>query len=106
MNKKTSSKRKKSKEKKEIEEAEKPDYGFITEEEMEKGFKPSNVLQEGAILCPHCSATNTSEDEFCFNCKKKLQSYNDIKRLMEKEYFAEEEKKRKLKAKKKLKTKK
>ncbi|NPD89977.1 MAG: hypothetical protein HGN29_14790 [Asgard group archaeon] len=95
MNDKTSSKKKKRKEEKKTEEEDKPDYGFITEEEMEKGFKPSNVLQEGAVLCPYCSTTNTTEDEVCFNCRKKLKSYDDLKELMVKEYFVEEETKKK-----------
>lgn len=105
MNKKTSSKKKKKKEKKETEEVEKPDYGFITEEEMEKGFKPSNVLQEGAVLCPYCSTTNTTDDEVCFNCRKKLKSYDDLKALMVKEYFVDEEDDTKKKKIKKLKKK-
>jgi len=103
MKRRSSSKNEKKKEEKKDE----PDYRFITEEEMKKGFKPSNILQEGAVLCPFCSTTNTSDDEFCFNCRKKLKGYDDLKDLMEKEYFVEDEegKKKKLKTKKKLKKK-
>ncbi|MCG3221142.1 MAG: hypothetical protein H7641_07145 [Candidatus Heimdallarchaeota archaeon] len=91
MNKKSSSKKEKKKEKKKAEQAGGPDYRYITEEEMKKGFKPSNVLQEGAVLCPYCSTTNTTDDEVCFNCRKKLRGYDDLKDLMDKEYFVDEE---------------
>ncbi len=48
------------------------DYSYITEDEIKNGFKPSSVPQEGIVFCPFCSTTNTTEDEFCFNYRKKL----------------------------------
>ena len=71
---KKSSKRKEKKKKKELEElSEKIDYSYITEDEIKSGFKPSNVIQAEAVVCPFCSTTNTSEDKFCFNCRKQLE---------------------------------
>ncbi|MHA1259832.1 MAG: hypothetical protein ACTSRO_09395 [Candidatus Heimdallarchaeaceae archaeon] len=48
------------------------DYSYITKEEMIEGFKPSNHIQKGVVLCPYCSSTNLPEDEFCFNCGKRI----------------------------------
>ncbi|MBY9002126.1 MAG: hypothetical protein KGD64_14495 [Candidatus Heimdallarchaeota archaeon] len=67
---KKSSKKKKEKEVEEL--VEKIDYSYITEEEIINGFKPSNTVQSEARLCPFCSSTNTSSDDVCFNCRKKL----------------------------------
>ena len=79
MPKKSSSKQKK---KKQIDEQiEKRDYSYITEEEMKTGFKPSDTLQEGVILCPFCSTSNTTADEVCFNCRRRLVSYEYLKEV-------------------------
>ncbi|MHA1198857.1 MAG: hypothetical protein ACTSQF_05845 [Candidatus Heimdallarchaeaceae archaeon] len=72
MPKNSSKKNKKKKEKKLDELTEKTDYSNITEDEIKHGFKPSNVIQTEAVVCSFCSTTNTSKDEFCFNCRKKL----------------------------------
>lgn len=70
MSKKSKPKKKKKKEKETIE---KPDYSYITEEEIKSGFKPSDTLQEGIIICPNCSSTNFAEDDYCFNCNRRLE---------------------------------
>ena len=70
---KKSSKKNKKKTKKNLDElSEKIDYSYITEDEIKSGFKPSNTIQAEAVVCSFCSTTNTSKDEFCFNCRKKL----------------------------------
>ncbi len=71
MPKKTKSKKKKKKKEKDV--IEKPDYSYITEEEMKKGFKPSDTPQEGIIICSNCSSTNFPEDDYCFNCSRRLE---------------------------------
>ncbi len=71
---KNSSKKKKKKEEKDLDElSDKIDYSYITEDEIKSGFKPSNVIQAEAVVCSFCSTTNTHKDEFCFNCRKKLE---------------------------------
>ena len=81
MSKKASSKQKK---KKKIEEQpEKIDYSYITEDEMRNGFKPSDVIQEGVVLCPFCSTSNTTADEVCFNCRRRLVPYEYLKKMKE-----------------------
>jgi len=81
MPKKPSSKQKKKKQKEEL--PEKIDYSYITEEEMKTGFKPSDTIQEGVILCPFCSTSNTTADEVCFNCRRRLVTYEYLKEVKE-----------------------
>ena len=88
MPKKPSSKQKK---KKKIEEqSEKIDYSYITEDEMRNGFKPSDIIQEGVVLCPFCSTSNTSADEVCFNCRRRLYPYEYLKKKLEEKEDGEE----------------
>ena len=77
MPKKPSSKQKKKKQKEVL--PEKIDYSYITEEEIKTGFKPSDIIQEGVILCPFCSTSNTTADEVCFNCRRRLVPYEYLK---------------------------
>ncbi len=83
MPKKSSSKKKAKKQKDEL--PEKIDYSYITEEEMKTGFKPSDIVQEGVVLCPFCSTSNTTADEVCFNCRRRLVPYEYLKKMKEKE---------------------
>ncbi|MHA1347306.1 MAG: hypothetical protein ACTSVO_00875 [Candidatus Heimdallarchaeaceae archaeon] len=73
---KNASKKKKKKKEKDLDDlTEKIDYSYISEDEIKSGFKPSNVIQSEAIICPFCSSTNTSADKVCFNCRKKFDTY-------------------------------
>ena len=81
MPKNPSSKQKKKKQKEE--QPEKIDYSYITEDEMRTGFKPSDIIQEGVVLCPFCSTSNTTADEVCFNCRRRLVPYEYLKKMKE-----------------------